>query len=57
MSGLIQSPSGPREEKAAIMSACPGCATPCAQVAFTLVWVVTKVVNGALGPSMWIAGR
>src|SRR5689334_11871714 len=56
-SGLIQSPSGPRDEKAAIMSACPGCAVPCAHVAITLVWPLTKLRNGALGPSMWMAGR
>ena len=41
-SGLIQSPSGPRDENEAIMSACPGCAVPCAHVAITLVWPFTK---------------
>src|SRR5580765_7109268 len=56
-SGLIQSPSGPRDENEAIMSACPGCAVPCAHVAITFVCPVTKLVKGALGPSMWIAGR
>src|SRR3954462_7405019 len=56
-SGLIQSPRGPRDEKAAIMSACPRRAAPAAHVAITFVWPLTKLRNGALGPSMWITGR
>ena len=41
-SGLIQSPVGPRDENDAITSACAGCAVPCAHVASTFVWPVTK---------------
>src|SRR4051794_628762 len=41
-SGLIQSPSGPRDEKEAIMSACDGDGAPCAHVAITFVWPLTK---------------
>ncbi len=50
-SGLIQSPSGPRDENAAIMSACPGCAVPCAHVAITLVWPFTNASSAVSGPS------
>ena len=57
MSGLIQSPSGPRDENEAIMSATPGCAVPCAHVAFTFVWPLTNASSAVLGPSTWIAGR
>jgi hypothetical protein len=55
-SGLIQSPSGPRDENAAIMSATPGCAVPCAHVARTFVCVPMNVVRSEFGPSTWIAG-
>src|SRR3954464_13045719 len=55
-SGLIQSPSGPRDENEAIMSACPGCEVPCANEPTTLVWPLMNARSGALGPSRWIDG-
>src|SRR5580765_1258733 len=43
MSGLIQSPVGPRDEKEAITSGAAAAAVPCAHVAVTFVCVVTKL--------------
>ena len=56
-SGLIQSPVGPRDEKLAITSACAGLAVPCAHVAITFVWPVTKVWIEPPFHCAWIAGR
>src|SRR3954447_5456528 len=56
-SGLIQSPSGPRDEKDAITSACAGEAVPCAHVAITFVWLETKFATWLLFHCVWIAGR
>src|SRR4051812_43763978 len=56
-SGLIQSPSGPRDEKEAIMSAFDGDGAPCAHVAITLVWPLTNASRSVDGPSTWIVGR
>ena len=55
-SGLIQSPVGPRDENAAMTSGWVAVGVPCAQVAITLVWPLTKASSAVLGPSTWIAG-
>src|SRR4051812_41181060 len=56
-SGLTQSPSGPRDENDAIMSACVGAGAPCAHVAITFVWPLTNARSAVSGPSTWIVGR
>src|SRR5262245_25119294 len=55
-SGLIQSPSGPRDENVAMMSGVVGVAVPWLHVARTFVCVLTKLSRAVGGPSTWIAG-
>ncbi len=55
-SGLIQSPVGPRDENAAIMSDCVGDAVPWAKVAITFVWPLMKASSAVSGPFDVIAG-
>src|SRR3954447_22663593 len=51
MSGLIQSPVGPRDENEAMTSPWVGDAAPWAHVALTLVWPFTNASRLVLGPS------
>src|SRR3954454_7042965 len=57
MSGLIQSPVGPREENEAMMSPWVGDATPVAHAASTFVWPLTKFATAFEANCVWIAGR
>jgi hypothetical protein len=56
MSGLMKSPTGPRDENVAITLPFEGVSMPVVHVAVTPGFVEMNVVRSVFGPSTWIVG-